>query len=283
MGLSEEHKAKLAAGRAAAKERREANQAPKRKIEDAPKIYPETALREQGTIEQKTVQVEVSVLEKLLAEVEELKKQKNPEMTPEAALHYTAAVQGFNTNVGQNGVQGRIFKYPVDKGFYPDPTVRLYDEPRLQRFGLKDNFLFDWDVEGVEYEKYGVTYAEPRFTVRLFRRIFESDGITPTGQMALVNRNILHEDEIVARAAADKLGLTESFSSFQEMMNEMRYHRIRQWLFELFTPVDVHQHNRQARQMVVDGKVVEMYDTETLIDKGSAESKSSTIQSDVRI
>jgi len=276
--MSEEHKEKLRLGREAAKAKRE-----KRNIGDAPTVISEKSIQPSYSVEQKTVQVDVSVLEKLLAEVEELKKNKNPDMTPEAALHYTATVQGFNTNVGQNGVQGRIFKYPVDKGFYPDPTSRLYDEERLRRFNLRDNFLFDWDVEGVEYEKYNVTYAEPRFTVRLFRRIFEEDGITPTGQMALVNRNILHEDEVVARAAADKLGMTDKFDSFQDMMNEMRYYRIRQWLFELFTPADIHSHTRQARQMVVDGRVVEMYDTETIIDKSAAESKTASIQSDVRI
>ena len=261
--LSEEHKAKLKAGREAAKARKEAEQ---------PLFSPK-----------RTVEVDASVLEKLLAEVEELKKTKNPEMTPEAALVYTAQSQGFNTNIGANGVQGRVFKYPVEKGFYPDPTDRLYDEPRLKRFGLRDNFFFDWEVEGVEYEKYGVTYAEPRFTVRLFRRMFEDDGVTPTGQMGLVNRQVLHEDEVVARAAADKLSLNDTFDSFQDMMNEMRYYRIRQWLLDLFTPADVKTHVGRPNQMVIDGKVVEMFDTETLIDKGSAESKASTIQNEVRI
>lgn len=272
--LSEEHKAKLKAGREAAKARKAQEQSG----------YKNEAPVGEGTPNPKrTVEVEASVLEKLLAEVEELKKTKNPYMTPEAALTYTAQVQGYNTNIGANGVQGRIFRYPVEKGFYPDPTERLYDEPRLKRFGLRDNFFFDWDVEGVEYEKYGVTYAEPRFTVRLFRRMFAEDGVTPTGQMALVNRQVLHEDEVVARAAADKLGIQDQFESFQDMMNEMRYYRIRQWLLDLFTPPELNSHKAQPRQMVIDGKVVEMFDTEALIDKSAAESKSAAIQQDVRI
>lgn len=266
--LSEEHKAKLKAGRDAAKAKKLAEQG---------QVTPEAASTK------RTVEVEASVLERLLAEVEELKKTKNPDMTPEAALTYTAQSQGYNTNIGANGVQGRIFRYPVEKGFYPDPTERLYDEPRLKRFGLRDNFFFDWEVEGVEYEKYGVTYAEPRFTVRLFRRMFAEDGVTPTGQMALVNRQVLHEDEVIARAAADKLGMQDEFDSFQSMMNEMRYYRIRQWLLDLFTPPELHSHKAQPRQMVIDGKVVEMFDTEALIDKSAAESKSAAIQQDVRI
>lgn len=236
--------------------------------------------------EKRTVEVDASVLETLMKKVADLEANKNPEMTPEAALQYTAQVsnpQGFNTNIGANGVQGRIFKYPVEKSFYPDPTERLYDEPKLKRFGLRDNFKFDWDVEGVEYEKYGVTYAEPRFTIRLFRVIFDDDGVTPTGKLALINRAIQHEDEIVARAAADKLGLADTFTSFQDMMNEMRYYRFRQWLLDLFTPVTVEQHTRQAQPMVIDGKVVEVFDTEVLIEKSQAESKASTIASQVRI
>lgn len=237
----------------------------------------------EGATPVKTVEVNEDLLRTLMAKVAELEKDKNPHMTPEAALTYTAQVQGYNTNIGANGVQGRIFRYPVEKGYYPDPTERLYEEERLKRFGLRENFFFDWDVEGVEYEKYNVTYAEPRFTIRLFRRVFAEDGVTETGKMALVNRQIMHEDEIVARAAADKLGMTDKFESFADMMNEMRYYRIRQWLLDLFTPPNIQAHAAQSRPMVIDGKVVEMFDTEALIDKGSAESKSASLLSDVRI
>ena len=167
------------------------------------------------------------LLQKLMAEIEELKKQKNPDMTPEAALQYTAQMQGQPT-VGRNGIQGKLIRYPIETSYYPNPVARLYAEPTLKRFNLEENYFFDWTVEGVEYEKYGVTYAEPKFTVRLFRRLFDDDGITPNGQFALINRQIMHEDEVVARAAADKLGLTDSFESFEDMMNEVRFLRIRQ-------------------------------------------------------
>lgn len=233
--------------------------------------------------DKRTIEVDASVLESLMAKVAELEKQRNPNMTPEAALATTATMQGYDINVGKNGIQGRVFKYPIEKGFYPDPTSRLYDEPRLSRYNLRENFVFDWDVEGVEYEKYGVTYAEPRFTVRLFRKLFEDDAVTPNGKVALVNRAIVHEDEIVARIGADKLGLTNSFESHQDMLNEMRYYRFRQWLLDLFTPPKVEQHNKQATQMVIDGKVVEVFDTEVLIEKSAAESKTASIESSVRI
>lgn len=219
---------------------------------------------------------------KLMGEIEELKKQKNPDMTPEAALQYTAQMQGQPT-VGRNGIQGKLVRYPIETSYYPNPVARLYAEPTLKRFNLEENYFFDWTVEGVEYEKYGVTYAEPKFTVRLFRRLFDDDGITPNGQFALINRQIMHEDEVVARAAADKLGLTDSFESFEDMMNEVRFLRIRQWLLDLFTPVKVETHKNKPTQQVIDGKVVEVFDTEALIDGESGISKAGSINREVRI
>lgn len=221
------------------------------------------------------------LLLKLMLEVEELKTQKNPNMTPEAALQYTAQMQNRPV-IGRNGIQGKMFKYPIEKSYYPDPTERLYKEPTLSRFNLKENYFFDWEVEGAEYEKYGVTYAEPRFTVRLFRKLYGDDGL-PNGQFALINRQIQHEDEIVARAAADKLGLTESFESFEEMMNEMRYLRIRQWLLDLFKRPNVETHKNKPTQQNIDGKIVEVFDTEALIDGESGISKAGSISREVRI
>lgn len=268
--LSDEQKAKMKAGRD--KKQTEVEQLAEQPVEQ-PVEQPAAAKR---------IEVPEELLKTLIAEIEELKKQKNPNMTPDAALATTATMQGYDINVGNNGVQGRIFKYPVEKSYYPDPTQRLYDEPTLSRYNLRENFHFDWEVEGVEYEKYNVTYAEPRFTIRLFRKIFDEEGKL-TGQLALVNRAVVHEDEIVARIGAEKLGLQDKFKDFQDMMNEMRYYRFRSWLLDLFTPAKVEQHNRQSRQMVIDGKVVEMFDTEVIIDKESAESKSSTIESQVRV
>lgn len=270
--MSEEQKAKMKAGRDAAKARKLAEQSQAPVNDPKPDSFPN-----------RKVEVDAEVIETLMKKVAELEKMKNPNMTPETALADTAISKGYDINIGGNGVQGRIFKYPVEKSFYPDPTERLYDEKLLSRYNLRENFVFDWDVEGVEYEKYNVTYAEPRFTVRLFRKLFEDDGLTPSGKVALVNRAIMHEDEVVARHAADKLGLTNTFESHQDMLNEMRYYRFRQWLLDLFTPPKVEQHNRQATQMVIDGKVVEVFDTEVLIEKSAAESKSAEVQRQVRI
>lgn len=250
--------------------------AKKRAAKEAPAEQP-TAPTVQGlTSEQKD-----QLLLRLMLEMDELKKTKNPDMTPEAALQYTAQMQN-QPIVGRNGIQGKMFKYPIEASYYPNPIERLYALPELSRFNLKENYFFDWEVTGAEYEKYGVTYAEPRFTIRLFRRLYDDEG-QPNGQFALINRHIQHEDEIVARAAADKLQLTDTFESFEEMMTEMRFMRIRQWVLDLFKPPKVETHKNKPTTQNIDGKVVEVFDTEALIDGESGISKAGSINREVRI
>lgn len=221
---------------------------------------------------------------RLLREVEDLKKNSNvATVSPDVKLEELAKMQGA-AHVGVNGVQGVVYKYPIDKGFYPDPTARLIAEDSLRRFAMQENFIFKWDVTGVIYEKYNVTYAEPRFTIELYRRAFNDDGsemfrVTENGvkvpQMILINRCILHEDEMTARVAANKLNLPSD--NFTELMDEVRYMRIRDWLFDLFRPADIKTYNRQSRTMVINGKAVEVFDSEVLTDHDSGVSKADSI------
>ena len=259
------------------RDKKKANQAAPAPEAPATPEQPQAAPAYSGlTAEQKD-----QLLLKLLLEVDELKKTKNPDVTPEAALQYTAQMQGQPV-IGRNGIQGKLFKYPIEESFYPNPLDRLYELPELSRFNLKENYFFDWEVTGAEYEKYGVTYAEPRFTIRLFRKMYDEEG-QPNGKLALINRHIQHEDELVARAAADKLGLTDTFESFQDMMNEMRFMRIRQWVLDLFKPPKVETHKNKPTTMNIDGKVVEVFDTEGLIDGESGISKAAGLKREVRI
>jgi hypothetical protein len=222
----------------------------------------------------------VDLVEKLAREIEELKAGRGYQ-NPQEALPKVAQMQGgFDPRAG--GVQGIQYKYPVEKSYYPDPTDRLYDDPALKRFAMRENFYFKWDVVGEVYEKANITYSEPRFSVELFRRLFDEEG-NPTGKMVLVNRQFQMEDELTARLAADKLGLTNTFATFEDLMNEMRYYRIRRWLLGIFTPPKIEQHNRKATTMVIDGKVVEVYDTEELTDSESGAATAETIKRETAI
>lgn len=218
--------------------------------------------------------------------IEAYRANAGTKLDKEQVLNEMASMQPQSFNglhvSAQGGVQGRVVKYSLSKADYPDPTNRLYDDPQLKRHGLRDNYIFTWEVTGEQYQKDNVTYAEPRFIVSLYRRLF-NDMDEDTGRAALISRNILHEDEFIAQIIADKLGLLENFSSTKEMMDEIRYRRIRDWLIPIFIPVKPEQHANRRTEMVIDGKAVEVFDTEKVLGESAADSKAATIQQQVRL
>lgn len=238
-----------------------------------------------------TPQVDMNLVATIVAAMSELQKQ-NPQIataTPAQKLEELESITpktSSTARVGQNGVQGIIFRYEVDKGYYPDPTQRLLDEPRLQRFAMRQNYIFKWSVDGVEYKKDNITYAEPRFTLELFRRLYNDDG-DDTGRAALVARSIMHEDEMTTRITASRMNLLDTFSNddegFRELMNEVRYWRIQQWLFGIFTPPKIQTHRKRPTTEVIAGKVVEVFDTEELTDHDSASSKAASLATETGI
>ena len=216
-------------------------------------------------------------------------RENAPALNPSQVLDEMASMQqpprqfdGNTVHISANGgVQGRVVKHSLKKSDYPDPTSRLYEDERLKRHNLRENYIFTWDVTGEQYEKNGVTYAEPRFTVCLYRRLFD-DMDMPTGKAALISRTMLHEDEFVAQIIADRLGLLENFANTKEMMDEVRYRRIRDWLIPIFIPSKPEEHANRRTEMVIDGKAVEVFDTEKVLGEAAADSKASAIQQQVR-
>ncbi len=184
--------------------------------------------------------------------------------------------------LGKGGeVQGVVFRYEVDKGYYPDPTQRLLDEPKLARFALRENFIFRWEVDGVEFKKDNITYAEPRFTLELFRRLYDDEG-EPTGKAALIARQMAHEDEFTTRIMAMKMGILDQFDDseegFRALMNEIRYQRFRTWLMSIFTPAKIETHRKRPIEQNIGGKIVMVYDTETLTDGEAGQEKAAALQ-----
>lgn len=215
--------------------------------------------------------------------------QGNPQIqqaTPDqklADLESAMPNRPHEARIGGGGeVQGVVYKYDVSKDFYPDPTNQLLSESRLARFAMKENFIFRWSVDGVEYKKNNITYTEPRFTLELFRKIYNDEG-DPTGKASLVSRQMLHEDEFTTRIMAMRLGVIDEYDKddegFRALMSAMRYERFKQWLFSIFTPPKIETHRKRPITQVINGKAVEVFDTETLIDASSAEDKTAALAS----
>lgn len=240
--------------------------------------------------------IDPNLIATIVATVQALQSQ-NPQLATATAEQKIEAVsttltqsQANEARIGAQGVQGIVFKYPVEASYYPDPTDRLFDEAKLRRFAMRENYIFRWAVEGETFQKNGVTFAEPRFIIELFRRLYDDNGepmLNPkTGRptMALVARQFQHEDEVTTRVAAQRMGILEKYANdekgFRELMDEVRYWRIQQWLFSIFTPPKVQTFANQSRTMVINGKVVEVYDTEKLTDHDTAVSQVSSLQTE---
>lgn len=207
-------------------------------------------------------------------------QQGNPQALAAAPDDKIAEIgRGLNkAYITENGVQGILVKYPIEHSHYPDPTKRLFDEPSLKRFALSENYIFKWEVDGVTYEKDRVKYSEPRFTLSLFRRLYDENN-EPTGKAALVARQMQHEDEVTAQIAAQRMGILDQFESVDQLLDEIRYLRLRQWLFDIFTPPKIVAFKNKSTTQVINGKAVEVFDTENLTDHDSGVEKAESIAS----
>ena len=237
-----------------------------------------------------TPQVDPNLIAAMVAAMTVM-QQQNPQLaqaTPDQKIEETVRVMGTQPNqnkavLSAQGVQGITYRYDIEKSHYPDPTKRLMAEPKLANFAMEHNYRFKWSVDGEQFEKHGMTFAEPRFTLELYRLLRDEDN-EPTGRMALVARAMQHEDDFVVRMVAQDLGLLDQFADTEEgfrlLRDEIRYHRLQQWLFSIFAPPKVRTFRRAPKQEVIAGKVVEVYDTEELTDHDSGLAKASSLKTE---
>lgn len=206
----------------------------------------------------------------------------NVGLSPDTRINQTAAMQGAVLSNG--GIQGQIIKYPIETSYYTDPTEELYDDPTLRRFALKENFYIKWEVTGTVYSKSNIEYSEPQFEVAVFRFMYDEDG-EPNGKMYLVGRIFLHEDEVFASIAARQLGLQEGvdYTDMRTLLDRIRFFRIQRWLRESFKPVHVKGFAKKSTNMVIDGKQVEVFDTEDVVEKQIAESQAEAIKAETAL
>lgn len=194
----------------------------------------------------------------LLQVLDRITQDPTPSVPPKAGLTELEKIEP-NT-VGRHGVEGVVSIYDTDKGHYPDPTERLMKLPELSHHNLEENYDFVWDVEGVIYERNNVTYAEPKFTVELYKWEREGGAGAKTGRKILVGRQIMHEDPLAARRAASKLGVLQEFENTEELLNEMRFFQFRKWLLETFNPPEIDM-TRSVKTENIGGQMVEVVDT----------------------
>lgn len=184
---------------------------------------------------------------------------RQPENTP----------QGSKPQVNQRGsLVGTFEKYALDPANYPDPTERLAAEPRLAPLAFNFWYVLDYNFTTRGYDtKQGIFTEEPEFTITLWRKKQNDDGeveqkLNPkTGKLEetryRARRLVFHEDPQAAMTIAHDNNIAIEKDDERAFLNEMRYLRIRDWLFDVFWPKPA-QPNQAMKEEVIGNQLVEV-------------------------
>lgn len=166
-----------------------------------------------------------------------------------------------NTGVSMNN-QGELIgeweKYLVDPSNYPDPTPRLKAEARLRPLAFEYNYELDYEVGVSSYQtKSGKNIREPKFHVTLNRVVMDDQG-QPTNKRYIARKMIFHEDPQAALVIARDNNIEVDKSNERVFLNEMRYLRVRDWLFDIFWPSPAQEQSR-IKEEVIGGTIVQVF------------------------
>lgn len=170
---------------------------------------------------------------------------------------------------------GVMQKYSVDPADYANPIPELMAVKELERFAFKENYYMTWDVEQTQYEtKYGTSFSEPRFQLRLYKRLYDEDGtpmvkVDNTGKPVLdaqgkeqfraylVKQAFFFEDPAASMKEALALGIPVTNANSKDFLEKMRKLRYRQWLVEIFNRPKTSSTSRKE-QMVIGSSIVQV-------------------------
>jgi hypothetical protein len=202
------------------------------------------------------VTIPESQLNELLERMAKLEAQKQEQISYAQNEPQRASI----SSTGQ--VIGIQEKYPINKALYLhlDPRDRLFKEPQLKRFALRDNYSLYWDIFVSTYTtSSGVKMSEPRFELQIRQKEFDEDG-NETGEYH-IGKHVSHEDYDAAVELALSLGMDVDPKMGVEFLDEMRYQSWKMFISELFyPPKTIKLTNTGKKEMVVDGRVVTFYE-----------------------
>lgn len=159
------------------------------------------------------------------------------------------------------GIVGTKERYPVNPELYPDPRERLSNEARLQPVAFKYNYELNYTCNPTKrYQTQdGVWFVEPQFTLELNRIVLDELG-EPTNQRYTICRGIFFEDPETAIQMAMDMGLPIDDANEKTFLDEMRYLRMRDWLFGAFYETLDTTPKKNKREISIDGQLVEMFE-----------------------
>lgn len=182
-----------------------------------------------------------------------------------ALLGKSQANEGLK--VSGNKLTGEVEKYLLDPTNYPDPTIRLRKEARLQPLAFDYNYELDYEVSTSSYEtKTGVNMREPKFHVTLNRIVLNDQG-EQTPKRYIARKLIFHEDPQAALVIARDNGIEVDKTDENAFLNEMRYLRVRDWLFDIFWPKPSSPMG-QIKEEVIGGTLVQVFTKNSVENTG---------------
>lgn len=202
------------------------------------------------------VQLTQEQFDQIMQRLEKAEEQKTQTVTT------VAPQSGFDQFGKPSGV---IQKYSVDPAHYNDPRTKLAALKELERVAFSHNYMLDWEVEQLIYDtKYGSSFSEPKFTLVLWRKMFDEEG-NPNGKRILIQNGIFFEDPVAAVKEAGNLGIPLDNSSSSEFLEQMRFLRYKQWLMDIFNPKRPESTKPKRTPQVIGGVVVEVEEYSTVV------------------
>jgi len=187
-------------------------------------------------------------IQALRKEIEELKTRSFSQQVSQAP------------QVGAQGIVGTFEKYILDPSNYPDPCERLAKEDRLQQFAFPLNYELQFEISSTSYKTQdGIQTKEPKFRLQLIKIMMDEETNEPTNKRYLIRQAVFHEDPDTALAIAREKGL-EVGNDQKAFLNEMRYLRMRDWLFENFYTPNNTSVKSNKKEMVIGNRLVEVYE-----------------------
>lgn len=149
-------------------------------------------------------------------------------------------------------------RYSLDPQDYPDPTNRLSKESRLVAVNFLYNYELDYTVGRSRYQTAtGRWTIEPKFQIQLNRIKLDDEG-AQTSKRYMLRRIIFHEDPDAAIVVAHENGIEVDKDNHKQFLDEMRYIRCRDWLFDIFWPKPA-QPQEQITEEVIGGTIVQVF------------------------
>jgi len=241
-----------------------------KRIRTAKQLANDQRLKDEAAARRGETPVEVQPIQEIEVNVNDMQamqRQIDQLMESNALLNASMVADREKARVAQYSQQtptvnnrgsliGVFEKYVLDPDNYPSPVERIMAEPRLAPLAFSINYHMDYKYTVRNYDtKQGINTSEPEFTIELWRNVLDANGKTTKRYRA--RRMVFHEDPQAAMVIAHDNNIAIDKEDERNFLNEMRYLRVRDWVFDIFWPKTA-QDNQAVKEEVIGNQLVQV-------------------------